>query len=348
MRAELLPAEALRGPSRHWLGGILCQDLRASDGSVILSKGHRLERADDVSLDAVEARPLHLVFLEAGDLDEDEAAQRLARAVVGKGVLTGSPVESQVTCRAARRGLLEVDQAALRRLNNQPDVTVFTLPDGMPVEAGRAVAGVKVTPLGIPEQALTAAEQTLARRRRPLLDVSPFLPLRVGVVVCEALDPRHRERFEAALHLKVGWFGGSLDRLEYLPRREAADPDALRETAVGCDLLLVAGVASTDPLDPPWLALMAAGAQLVRRGLPVHPGSSYWVVDLAGCPVVGVSSCGMFSRRTVLDILLARGFAGARLDRDFLSSLGHGGLLARELGYHFPDYGAVPGEQEPV
>lgn len=343
MRTELLPAEALRGPSARWLGGILCQDLRGLDGSVILSKGHRLQRDDDVNLDVAAARPLHLAFLDAGDVDEDEAAQRLARATVGKGVLLGRPVESQITCRAAERGLVEVDRAALNRLNRQPDVTVFTLPDGMPVDAGRAVAGVKITPLGISQQALAAAEQTASRHRRPVLDVRPFLPLRVGVVVCETLDPPHRERFEAALHLKMDWFGGSLERLRYLPHREAADPEAMSEAASACDLLLVAGVASTDPLDAPWTALMAAGAKLVRRGLPVHPGSSYWVVELAARSVVGVSSCGMFSRRTVLDVLLARRFSGARLDRDFLSSLGHGGLLARELSYHFPDYGPVPG-----
>lgn len=345
MRAELLAAEALRGPSSAWLGGILCQDLKAPDGSVILGKGHRLERADDVSLDAAEVRPLHLVFLDEGDVHEDEAARRLARAVAGDGVLGGRPVESQVTCRAAQRGLVAVDQAALKRLNSQPDVTVFTLPDGMPVEAGRAVAGVKVTPLGVPESVLNAAEQELAQLPLPLLDVKPFLPLRVDVVVCESLSGARRERFEAALHRKVEWFGGSLVGLSYLPHREAADPVALRRSARGCDLLLVAGVASTDPLDPPWTALIAAGARPVRRGLPVHPGSSYWLAELSGCAAIGVSSCGLFSRRTVLDILLARRFAGGALDAEFLSSLGHGGLLARELSYHFPNYGLGEDEQ---
>jgi len=346
LRAELLPASALRGPSGAWLGGILGQDLRAPDGSVILRKGHRLERADDVSLDAAEARPLHLVFLEAGDVDEDEAAERLALAVAGRGVERGRPVESQVTCRALWRGLVTVDQKALQELNRQPDVTVFTLPDGMPVEAGRAVAGVKVTPLGVPESMLLAAERSLAELSGPVLDVRSFLPLRVGVVVCEALDRGRRERFEAALRRQVSWFGGSLTRLDYLPQREFANQAELRAMAAGCDLLLVAGVASTDPLDAPWVALMAAGARPVRRGLPVHPGSSYWVAELEGCTAVGVSSCGMFSRRTVLDILLARRFAGGRLDGDYLSSLGHGGLLARELSYHFPDY--ARGEEEPA
>jgi len=93
-----------------------------------------------------------------------------------------------------------------------------------------------------------------------------------------------------------------------------------------------------DPLDVTWRSVVDAGARVVRRGLPVHPGSSYWVVELRGHPVVGVASCGMFSRRTALDLLLTRCFAGESLDPDYLAGLGHGGLLAAEMAWRFPRY----------
>ena len=44
--------------------------------------------------------------------------------------------------------------------------------------------------------------------------------------------------------------------------------------------------------------------------------------------MIGVASCGMFSRRTALDLLLTRLFAGEALDLGYLAGLGHGGLLA--------------------
>ncbi|MGA9775880.1 MAG: hypothetical protein WBU92_08160 [Candidatus Dormiibacterota bacterium] len=339
MRAELVPQEAWQVDPARWLGGLLCQDLRAPDGTLLLPKGHRLERADDVLLEAASRAPLHLIFLGPSDVDEDTAAERLAARVAGRGLTITRPVESQVNCRATARGLLRVDAEALAALNSHQGVTVFTLPDAMPVDRGRAVAGVKITALGIPEGDLAAAEASAGAGPRPLVDVLPFQPLRVGVVVCEGLTPQRRARFEDALRLKVGWLGGSVAGVEYPGERHLVDARSLAGAAAGVDLLLVAGVASTDPLDPPWLALLAAGAEEVRRGLPAHPGSSYWVVRLGGCDVVGVASCGMFSRRTVLDVLLCRRFAGGELDRPFLASLGHGGLLARELAHRFPDYG---------
>ncbi len=346
MRTERVPLPALGESPGRWVGGVLCRDVVGRDGRTVLPKGHRLERADDVLLDGAAPAPLHLLFLDPEDVDEDTAARRLAAVVAGPGIVTGRPVESQITCRAAMRGLVDLDAEALGRLNAEPDVTVFTLPDGMPVEQGRAVAGVKVTPLAVTAAALARAEAAVREAGGPVLAVRPFLPLRVAVLVCEALAPARRERFEGAVAAKVQWFGGRLDRVRYLPQREAVDADAVRAAAAGADLALVAGVASTDPLDAPWEAVMDAGARVVRRGLPVHPGSSYWIVELEGRPVVGVASCGMFSRQTALDLLLARCFTGQPLDPRYLGGLGHGGLLARELAYRFPPYPDPPTDEE--
>ncbi|MGC8474633.1 MAG: hypothetical protein ACP5PW_09555, partial [Candidatus Dormibacteria bacterium] len=319
MRAELIPEDGWRGSPERWLGGVLCQDLRAADGSRLLAKGHRLDRADDLLLEAAAPGELHLVFLETADVDEDTASVRLAALVAGGGLAAGRPVESQVNCRARWRGLVRVDRERLLALNSLEGVTVFTLPDGMPVESGRSVAGVKVTGLGIPVAALEEAEARAGAGG--LVDVHPFLPRRVSALVLEGLSQTRRERFEEALRLKVEWLQGSVQEVRYLPDRGAVDRETLIDIAAASDLLLVAGVASIDPLDRPWQALLEAGALAVRRGLPVHPGSSYWVARLGSCEVVGVASCGMFSRRTALDLLLCRSFSGGALTPEYLASL---------------------------
>jgi hypothetical protein len=338
VRLESLDGSALGGPPARWVGAVLCRDVLGEDGRPALLKGHRLERADALTLEAAHPDELHLLWLDAGDVDEDTAAMRIARAVAGEHVEVHRPVESQVRLSAAVRGLLRVDAATLHALNAVDGVTVFALPDGVPVDAGKTLAGVKITPLAMPGEVLADAESRAMASGSALMAVRPFLPLRVAVVVRERLSEGERERFERSLRGKVTWFGGDVEAIRYVSGDPAATRDALEESAERADIALAVGVASVDPLDVTWRGVVDAGARVIRRGLPVHPGSSYWVVELHGSPVIGVASCGMFSRRTALDLLLTRCFAGEPLDAGYLAGLGHGGLLAAEMAWRFPRY----------
>ena len=47
----------------------------------------------------------------------------------------------------------------------------------------------------------------------------------------------------------------------------------------------------------------------------------------------------MFSKATVLDLLLPRLFSGVRLSARDFAGLGHGGLLSRDMAFRFPPYG---------
>jgi hypothetical protein len=346
MRLEVLRAsELIQAPSR-WVGAVLCRDVLGEDGRPARLKGHRLERADARVLEASGEEELHLLWLDPGDVDEDAAAVRLAAAVAGEGIAAGSPVESQVRLSAEHRGLLRVDAHVLDAMNALDGVTVFALPDGVPIDAGRAVAGVKITPLAIPDTELAGAERLAAAGAHAgrVMTVRRFLPLSVAAVVRERLGESARARFEASLRGKLAWFGGRAAGVVYAAGDRAATRDALLEAAQHADIVLAVGVASTDPLDVTWRAALDAGAVEVRRGLPVHPGSSYWIAMLEGRPVIGVASCGMFSRRTALDLLLTRLYAGEGLDLPYLAGLGHGGLLAPQMAWRFPTYGAPASE----
>ena len=330
------------------LEGVIVTEEVRHEGRRLFRKGHRL-RADDLAALAELERPFHAVRLNADDVHEDEAAQRLATLAKGPGLIARGPVQSRVNLVADRKGLLRVDPAAVLAINTLADTALFTLPDRLSVLPGKIVAGAKITPVAIPERTLAQAEAYARARPRSIIEVKAFAPLAVGVVTTEGLEGRTRERFEDTVRRKIGWFGGNVLRFEDLPN----DADAVARAidgliADGAQLVLAGGGNTIDPLDATLQALSMVGASVVRFGAPVHPGSMFWLAytDRTEIPIFNLSSCAMYSQATVADLILPWIMAGERVSRAELSGIGFGGLLDRDMGWRFPPYDAEAVEEE--
>jgi hypothetical protein len=311
--------------------------VRDPAGKIVLRKGTVLDAAGAARLTVALAGEVHLLEMEPGELHEERAGARLAAAASGAGVRVQPAAGGQWGLVSDRRGLLRVDVGRLETVNALEGISVFTLYDGQVVDGGEHVGRAKVTPLVIAESLVAEAD----RRCGPdgLVEVRPFRPMAVGVVAPARLAGSARERFAAALAEKLAWFEAPLTRLEFVrPDGPAvgAALEACREG--GAELLVAAGANVLDPLDPFFAALERLGARIARRGAPADPGSLLWVAYLEETPVVGVTSCGMFSRGTLFDLVLPRILAGERIESADLARLGHGGLLTREMAFRFPPY----------
>ena len=322
-------------------GAVLAQTLLVPDDHhrVLLLKGRILKREDWPVVAGARVDELHVVRMEPGDVHEDEAARRLARVVAGPGVIVHGPVESQVRLSAGVNGIFKVDVQGLQALNSIQDVSIFTLFDGQLVSKGKTIAGVKVTPFVVSEARLREAER-VAAEAEGVIRVLEFRPMRVGVLVRERLDRAQREKFQASIEMKVAWFGSALSEIRYVADDVAEVEAAVSRLLPDADLLLTAGANATDPLDPTLAALERLGARMEKQGAPAHPGSAVWLAYLSDKPIFGVAACGMFSRATVLDLILPRLFTGARVTADDFNRLGHGGLLSKDMTFRFPAYGA--------
>jgi len=226
----------------------------------------------------------------------------------------------------------------LAETNAQPGVSVFTLWDLQPVDAGEVVAKAKVTPLAISERTVKQVEGS-AWGASGLVTVRGFAPRTIGAVSRESLEPKQRARFEAALQEKVDWFGSRLLPLRYSggdAGAVAADIEAL--IGEGADLVIMAGASALDPLDPVFLGIERAGGRMERHGVPAHPGSLLFLAWIGERPVLGMPTCGMFSQATTFDLVLPRLLAGERLDNAALAGLGEGGLMSAESAWRFPPY----------
>jgi hypothetical protein len=311
-------------------GRVLVHDLGPN-----LRKGSVLEAAD---LEAVRgAGDVHVVELEPGDVHEDEAARRLAAALTAPGLEARPPVQSQSRLVAARRGLVRVRYHLLDEINQLGSVSVFTVMDGQAVAEGEEVAGCKVTPVAVPGALIERVEEIC--REHTVIELVPFRALRTFVVATERLKPKARELFRAAVTRKLGWYGAEVVAVREVARTSEAVAAAYREAIrLEAQLVLFAGASAIDPFDPAYAELSTTGGELLKVGVPMHPGSMLWLGRLGEAPVVGVASCAGFGRSSSLDLLLPFVFAYGTADASDLLRLGHGGLIESGAGRRFPPY----------
>jgi molybdopterin biosynthesis enzyme len=104
------------------------------------------------------------------------------------------------------------------------------------------------------------------------------------------------------------------------------------------DLILTAGAASTDPLDACFVAIAALGGRVVRHGVPAHPGSMLWLARIGRTAILGLPTCGAYSKATAADLLLPRLLSGESASERTVAKLGHGGILTRSQRFRFPAY----------
>jgi probable molybdopterin binding protein len=331
-------------PGDGLTGAVLTRDLRV--GGERWPKGRRLSTADLAALAAGEAtlpaEGVTVLVLEAGDLHEDEAAQRLAAAVGDETLVVRGPAESRVDLLARVEGVLQVRTRELERLNRIDPLEVFTSFDGSIVKAGDLVASIKVAPHVVAEAAVEAGEAVARRTRGPIVRVAPFKPMRVAVIVREAVHAVARERFETSVRAKVETLGSTIVSIAYAESDEDVAKELRRVTRGRdrVDLVLTAGGGSTDPMDPFFVAIDDLGGEIVRRGVPSHPGSMVWLGRLGRTPILGLPTCGAYSKATAADLVIPRLLTGERPSPRLVSPLGHGGILTRNQRFRFASYAA--------
>lgn len=317
-------------------GVVLVADVRDSLGRVILGRGTLVGEDERIVLEGLAWDTLHVVRPDENDVLEAEAGTRLALAAAGRGVEAGSAAGGHWPLVATTRGVVEVRQDALQAVNASGDLAVYTVSNGQVVDRDEIVARAKIIPFVVAEGTLADGEAAAAGG---VISVRPFVAARLGVVVLETSGSSALERFRRALAEKASWFGSSLLEPCVTVRNVRAVAAAMEGVvATGATVVLVAGTNAMDPMDPAFEAVRLLGGRVERVGVPAHPGSLLWLARIGEIPVIGMPSCGLFSRATVFDLVLPRLLAGLPVDSMWLASLGHGGLLTRDVAARFPAY----------
>ena len=292
-------------------------------------KGYRITEADLSHLRRLGKEHLFALHLEPGEIHEDDAVVRMCQALAGDGVVFDpNPSEGKISLKAAFRGLLKVNEAALLEFNMVPDMCCASMHSNSVVEAGDIVAAARAIPLIIDEKILNAGIN-VAEDAGGIFWVKPMSQPKTGLVITgnEVYKRVIDDKFAPLLRKKLGIFGCEVTATLFTPDNKAVIINnitkLLRE---GAELIMVAGGMSVDPDDITRMAIAEAGAEDVVYGTPVLPGAMFLYGRLGDIPVLGLPACVLFYRATVFDLILPRVLAGERITRNDLAAMGHGGL----------------------
>ncbi len=325
----------------HAVGMELCHDItEMRDGfkGAVFKRGHIIRKEDIPKLLDVGKKTVFIWEENAGELHEEDCARRMAAMAPVEGAHYTEPSEGKVLLMADTRGLFRVDRELLRRLNSIGDITISTLPDHYPVEAGARLASMRIVPLVTKEEQILEAERLCAERK--LLDLLVYQPKKLGVIITgsEVYSGRIKDKFEPVVRAKMKQYPAEIvgvticdDDLDMIVAAAKAHLDK------GADFLIFTGGMSVDPDDLTPTAVRLLGAEIVTHGVPSQPGNMTLVAYLGDVPVLGVPGAAISLPTTIFDVLLPQIFAGQRITKEELIGLGDGGLCQMCKSCHWPN-----------
>lgn len=320
-------------PLAESIGCILGHNVIGENGRRVLRKGRPLQSEDIEVLHQLGRSTIYVARLEPGDIEENHAAFRLAKAAAGSGLRLSEPRTGRVNLYAERLGVLRIDLARLVELNHCEGISFSTLPRHGAVSPGKMVATLKIIPYALPQPTVDDAESRIAKG--PVVWLSPLEHQRVAMILSGAPAARDRvvDSFRAALEPRLTALGAELAHVDFVSLDEDDGEEKLAEILLhrleeSLGLILVAGdTAVMDRYDITPRAIERAGARIVAFGAPVDPGNLLLLAYAGDLPILGAPGCARSPQKNIVDLVLPRLLAGDRLDHDEIVLLGHGGLL---------------------
>lgn len=323
------------------IGMELCHDITAMrDGfkGAAFKRGHVIREEDIPKLLDLGKRQVFVWEENAGEIHEEDAAYRMAAMAKVDGAHYTEVSEGKVLLMANTRGMLRVDRELLEKINRIGDLTISTLPDHYPVEAGARLASMRIVPLVTKEEQIIRAEELCKGRK--LLELRSYQPLKTGIIITgsEVYSGRIKDKFEPVVREKLKRYPGEIlgvticdDDLDMIAAA------AEKYLAQGADFLIFTGGMSVDPDDITPTAIRGLGADIITHGVPAQPGNMTLAAYLDDVAILGIPGAAISMPTTMFDVLLPQIFTKDKLTKEDLIRLGDGGLCQLCKPCHFPN-----------
>lgn len=308
-------------------GALLAHGIAA--GTRRFKKGHRVEAKDIKDMLEAGIKTVSVIRLEAGDIDEDSAANALSARLSSKNIEITAAFTGRSNLIASADGILAYDETQLHRLNLiDESITLAMLPAYSRVHQGQMMGTVKIIPFAVQDVVLDIAKDVLADQ--PLATLHPFQPLKVALIetTMGATPEKVSDKLVRITEQRLASLGCTLKGHIQCDHEEGSLAVALADAAPTADLILVAGAsATTDRRDIVPAGLVEAGGGITHFGMPVDPGNLLLLGKLADMPVIGLPGCAKSPKLNGFDWVLERLVAGMDVSAEDVMRMGAGGLL---------------------
>ena len=307
-------------------GAILAHSRKLPDRR--LKKGTRLSQQDVVDLETNGVLEVVAARLEQGDLTEDEAADRIGAALGTFHIRAANAATGRVNLFADHAGLFLPDRVVVDAVNAiDPGITLATLGEYEPVEAGRMVATVKIIPLAVAGAAVDMVVECL--RNAPAFRLAPYRAKRVALIQTE-LPTIKPSVLDKTRDVTIARLAAS-NSVVVSEQRCAHDTEALAQALAAtqdADLALIFGASAViDSEDVIPAAVRQAGGTVDHLGMPVDPGNLLLLGTLHGHPMLGAPGCARSPKENGFDWILNRLLADIHVLSEDIRGMGVGGLL---------------------
>lgn len=323
---------------------VLCHDITqiivGKKKGPVFKKGHIIKEEDIPVLLSVGKDYIYIYENDENMLHENDAAYILKDLCGNENMTFSEPSEGKIEIFSNIDGLFLVDNEKLNIVNSFGEMMIATRGSGVVVKKGDKLAGTRIIPLVIEKEKMEKVQSLITS---PILKVVPLKKKKYGLITTgnEVFYGRIKDSFTPILVNKLNAYG--CEMVEHVILND--DHEKITSTiksmlALGVDMVLCTGGMSVDPDDKTPLAIKNSGVDIISYGAPILPGAMFLLsYTKDNRPVLGLPGCIMYAKKTIFDIVLPRILADQKITKEYLSSLGNGGLCLNCDICTFPNCG---------
>lgn len=291
-------------------------------------KGHMVSEEDIPHLLKMGKEHVGIIEYGKNDIHENDAALRMAKAMVGQGIRLTEPSEGKVSMVTEYAGLLKINKDVLEELNSISDLMAATIHGNRLVDEDMLIGGTRIIPL-ITDVSNVEKMEAICKEKGPVIYMMPLHAFKVGMVTTgsEVYHKRIVDKFGPVIREKFAELGSEV--VEQIYANDYADmitESIFKLIENGADFIVCTGGMSVDPDDVTPVGIRNTGADIITYGAPTLPGAMFMLGYLGDIPIVGLPGCVMYAKRTIFDLIVPRLVAKDPVTKRDIIKLGHGGM----------------------